>query len=322
MRQAGRYLPEYLAIRADNKIKKIIASAELTEEVTWQPIRRYDFDAAIIFADILTPLAGLGIEFDFLEGEGPKIFNPVKDINDVNRLAAFDLGSVSSTLSAISSMSPALAKMDKPLIGFAGAPFTLSSYLIEAQSAPNLHKTKKFMFNQPEVWQQLQQKLVAMLTEYLLAQVKSGAAALQIFDSWLGGLSPQQYRLFVEPYLQELLANIRKETNVPIIFFATGVTGLFPEFSRLPVDVLGVDWRLSLIQAAKYSNNSYALQGNLDPLTLFGSKEYLLQEVQRILQEGREIPGYIFNLGHGILPATPLESVAAVVEAVKLVKWN
>lgn len=317
MRQAGRYLPEYLEVRARHTINEVIDNAELSTEVTLQPLRRFDFDGSIIFADLLTPLKGFGVEFDFIKNEGPKVFNPIVEADDVNKLTGFDLeGSVSQTLKAISMVSKEIGKEGLPLLGFSGAPFTVSSYLIEAESNPKLNKTKVFMFNNKKAWSELQEKLVSALTEYLLAQVEAGASAIQIFDSWLGGLSPEQYVEYVEPYLAKLIDNVKSKCDVPVIFFATGVSSLYPELKRLNVDAMGVDWRISLIEADKLLDSKFTLQGNLDPLLLFSSKENIEKEVMRILEEGSKLKSFVFNLGHGILPKTPIENVKLVVDLV------
>lgn len=311
MRQAGRYLPEYQEIRAKYTINEIINNSELASTVTLQPIQRFGFDASIIFADLLTPLQGLGFEFDFLAGEGPKIFNPIQKVEDVKNIKKFDAEThTAPTLEAIKIL---VAELKVPLIGFSGAPFTVSSYLLEGKSNPKLNETKKFMFKEPESWQDLQFKLVAALKNYLLAQVKAGAAALQIFDSWLGGLNVQQYKLYVKPYLEKLFRDIKSETDVPLIFFGTGLSHLSGEFIDLPVDVIGLDWRQDIVSVNELYQNKFALQGNLDPLLLFADWKLIRKEADLILRQAESVDGFIFNLGHGILPETPVENVERLV---------
>jgi uroporphyrinogen decarboxylase len=318
MRQAGRYLPEYRAIRANHSMLEMVRDPELATEVTLQPIRRYGCDAAIIFADILTPLIGMGANLEFKQGEGPMIDNPVRSTVDVDALSVPEPEeNVGYTLEAIRMVSAELTPQGVPLIGFSGAPFTLSAYLIEGGSPGDLLQTKRFMWNESESFHHLQGKLVKLVADYLVAQAHAGAAALQIFDSWLGVLSPADYDTYVEPYLLDILRSVRSRTDVPVIFFATSVTGLFPQLAKLPVDAFGVDWRVGLTAAAKMIGRPLPLQGNLDPLILQAPQVTLRLAVRRVLEEGRTLPAHIFNLGHGINLHTPPESVAALVDEVR-----
>lgn len=318
MRQAGRYLPEYRAIRAKHSMLDVIRTPELAAEVTLQPIRRFGFDASIIFADILNPLIGMGANLDFVEGEGPVISNPVRSAADIERLKIPDTASNTGyTAEAIRIVTSELTPQNIPLIGFAGAPFTLSSYLIEGGKIGSLQQVKEFMMKEPEAWQMLQEKLITMLSAYLASQVEAGASAIQIFDSWLGQLSPRQYREYVEPYLTKLIANVRSLVSVPIIFFSTGTAGLYPDFLKLDIDVLGVDWRIDLKTAASLGGRAIPLQGNLDPIVLIRGGEELDREVRYVLKQGQNLPGFIFNLGHGILPPTPIAHVEQVLRIVR-----
>jgi uroporphyrinogen decarboxylase len=317
MRQAGRYLPEYRALREGNTMLQMVMTPELACEVTLQPLRRFALDAGIIFADILTPLIGMGAQLEFRKGEGPVIDNPVRSRADVERLRVpHPEENVGYTLQAISLVVRELGGKT-PLIGFCGAPFTLASYLIEGQSPGDLQFTKAMMASDSETWHLLQSKLTALSAEYLVAQAEAGCEALQIFDSWLGYVGPREYDAFVEPYLRSLVEQVRARTSVPLIFFATGVAGLFPKLSKLNVDAFGVDWRLSLAQARGLLGRDLPLQGNLDPQLLTGDWSYVEKSARAILEDAKELSAHIFNLGHGILPHTPVANVERLVELVK-----
>jgi uroporphyrinogen decarboxylase len=317
MRQAGRYLPEYRALREKHSMLEMVMTPELACEVTLQPLRRFQLDAGIIFADILTPLIGMGANLEFRKGEGPVIDNPVRSRADVDRLRVPEVReSVGYTLDAIGFVVSNLAG-SRPLIGFCGAPFTLASYLVEGESPGDLRYTKGLMIGDTAAWNLLQRKLVDLSVEYLVAQVEAGCEALQIFDSWLGSVGPREYDSFVEPYLSDLIDRVRARVKVPIIFFATGVAGLFPRLGRLNVDAFGVDWRLSLGDAHKLLGVDRPLQGNLDPQILTGDRSYIERSVRAILSDARGVAGHVFNLGHGILPHTPVENVELVINLVK-----
>lgn len=318
MRQAGRYLPEYRELRAQHKMLDLIRNPELAAEVTLQPIRRFSYDGAIIFADILTPLIGMGIDLDFVEGEGPKISNPPKSARDIEALRVPDPHeNVAYTLSAIEIASAELSRRGIPLLGFSGAPFTLSSYLLGDKGSSNLTLVKKIMRDEPDTWDLLQTKLSKLVGEYLVAQHKAGAQGLQIFDSWLGHLGPQEYERFVAPYLKEIVSYVRKHVTCPLIFFSTGTAGLMSKVAELDVNVFGIDWRVSLTDAFSVIGDTRTIQGNLDPSVLLGSWSYVQEEALRILEESRGLKAYVFNLGHGILPATPVDTVSKLVELVK-----
>lgn len=317
MRQAGRFLPEYREIRSRHGMLDVIRTPKLAAEVTLQPLRRFDLDGAIIFADILNPLIGMGIDLDFVAGEGPKIFNPVRNRDDVARLAvprAED--NVPYTLEAIGMVSSELRPRGVPLLGFAGAPFTLSAYMIEGEGFSQPAATKKLMIESPSVWNDLQAKLCEMLCDYLAAQARAGAAALQIFDSWVGQLGPAEFGRFVLPHLAALIRSLRERTDVPLIYFSTGSAALFSSMKELDVDAFGVDWRQDLATAQSLLG-ARALQGNLDPVLLLSPGEYLERAALDVLRAGRSLPAHVFNLGHGILPGTQPETVARLVEIVR-----
>ena len=317
MRQAGRYLPEYRALREHNSMLQMVMTPELACEVTLQPLRRFPMDAAIIFADILTPLIGMGAELEFKQGEGPIIDNPVRCAADVERLRLSEpRESVRYTLDAIKLVVQELGAKT-PLIGFSGAPFTLSSYLIQGQSPGDLKHLKGMMVGDPESWHALQEKLVTLCVEYLVAQVEAGCSSLQIFDSGLGYLGPREYERFVEPYLTKLVNGLRARVDVPVVFFATGVAGIFPLLAKLDVHAFGVDWRVSMPQALQLIGRDIPLQGNLDPQLLAGPWEYIERSVREIMAESEVLPAHIFNLGHGVLPHTPVENVERLVELVR-----
>ena len=319
MRQAGRYLPEYRALREKNSMLQMVQTPELACEVTLQPLRRFPLDAGIIFADILTPLIGMGIGLEFKKGEGPVIDNPVRSVADVSRLRVpAPAENVQYTLDAIKLVVKEL-NGKTPLIGFSGAPFTLSSYLIEGQSPADsdLRLTKGLMVSNPEAWHELQEKLVTLCVEYLVAQVEAGCESLQIFDSWLGYVGPREYDRFVEPYLAKIISQVKARVDVPVVFFATGVSSLFPRLAKLPADAFGVDWRISLPDAAKLIGRPVPLQGNLDPQLLAASWEYVEHSARAILDEAATLPAHVINLGHGVLQYTPVENVQRLIEFVK-----
>jgi len=318
MRQAGRYLPEYRALRARYKMLDLIRSSELACEVTMQPIRRFSPDAAIIFADILNPLMGMGVDLDFVEGEGPRISNPVRSKIDVERLIVPDMKeSVAYTLQAIMNCVSQLSSSNTPLLGFAGAPFTLSSYLIEGGSLGHLQTVKKFMLEDEASWHLLQEKLCSLICQYLVLQVEAGAAAVQLFDSWAGYLSPEEYSRFVMPHLRRIVSDFRSKCAAPLIYFSTGTAGILHLLPDLGFDGISVDWRMSLQFARNALGSKLPIQGNLDPMILAGPKDYLEVQTRKMLKEGQQIQPYIFNLGHGIIPSTPPENVALVVDLVK-----
>jgi uroporphyrinogen decarboxylase len=315
MRQAGRYMAEYRALRQRYSLLEICAQPELAAEVTLQPVRALGVDAAILFADILLPLVPMGIDLDFVKGQGPVIGNPVRSPADVQALRTFDPAEdLSHVMAAIRLLRQELPE-SVPLIGFAGAPFTVGSYLIEGGSSRHYLHAKSLMYGQPETWHALMEKLARVQAAYLLAQAQAGAQALQLFDSWVGALSPDDYRRFVLPHSRDVL-DAASSAGVPLIHFGTGTATLLEDMQQAGGDVIGLDWRVPLDQGWARLGTESAVQGNLDPLALFAPEPERRRQVDRILDQAAGRPGHIFNLGHGILPQTPVEHVRAVVEQV------
>jgi uroporphyrinogen decarboxylase len=314
MRQAGRYMPEYRAIREKYSLLEICYHPELAAEVTLQPIQILGVDAAILFADILLPAIPLGLRLEFAKGEGPILQNPISTMEDVRALnpvnAQTDLGYV---MEAIRILRGALNGI--PLIGFCGAPFTVASYLIEGGSSREFLKTKTMMYSDPHTWHALMEKLSSVLADYLVAQIRAGAQAVQVFDSWVSALSPSDYEMFVLPYSQKVLQAANAE-DVPVIHFGTNTTTLLPLMKRAGGDVIGLDWRIPLDDGWTLLGSDVAVQGNLDPVTLFAPLPEIKSRVHDILRRADGRPGHIFNLGHGILQNTPVDNVKAVVDMV------
>jgi uroporphyrinogen decarboxylase len=316
MRQAGRYMSEYRALREKYSILKIIKTPELACEVTLQPINAFALDAAIIFADILPPLEGMGLELDFIKGEGPNIYNPVRTADDVARLRVLPPEeTLGFTLDAIRLARRELDGRGIPLIGFSGAPFTLASYAIEGGSSKNRILVKQMMLNQPAVWHTLMEKLSEVAGQYLLAQARAGAHALQLFDSWVGEISPHEYETLVLPYSRHAI-EIARAGGVPIIHFGTNTSGMLPLIQAAGGDVIGVDWRIELAQAWDILGDGVAVQGNLDPVALFADWPAVEARARHLLDSVKGRAGHIFNLGHGILPETPVDNVRRLVDFV------
>jgi uroporphyrinogen decarboxylase len=315
MRQAGRYMPEYRALREKHSLLHLCRTPELAVEVTLQPVRALGVDAAILFSDLLLPLAPLGIPFDFLAGEGPVIEKPLRTRADIEALRRFEprqeLGMV---LEAIRTLRRELEGR-VPLIGFAGAPFTLASYAIEGGHSNNFALTKSLMYGDPGSWHRLAGLLADVAGDYLRAQVEAGAQAVQLFDSWVGALDAADYREFVLPHVRALLARLQG-ADVPVIHFGTGTFHLLEAQREAGGDVIGLDWRTPLDEGWSRVGPGAAVQGNLDPTLLFGPRERLLARVDEVLRRAGGRPGHVFNLGHGILPGTPVENVKAVVDHV------
>jgi uroporphyrinogen decarboxylase len=304
MRQAGRYMKEYQAVRGKHTILEVCKTPELAAQVTLQPIERFPLDAAIIFADILLPLEPMGISLEFVESEGPVIHNPVRDRAAVERLRVGDGEELAYVGEAIKQARQALAGR-VPLIGFAGAPFTLASYAIEGGGSRNYLLTKQFMYREPEAWHRLMDKLARVVTGYLRRQIRAGAQAVQLFDSWVGCLSPGDYAEYVLPHVQLIFEGLKHEP-VPLIHFGTGTAALLPLMREAGGTVIGVDWRVHLDEAWKRIGYDVAVQGNLDPIVLFAPLHEIERRVEDILTRAAGRPGHIFNLGHGILPNTPV----------------
>jgi uroporphyrinogen decarboxylase len=310
MRQAGRYMAEYRALRERHSLLELCRTPELATRITLQPVDAIDVDAAIIFSDLLLPFEPMGLAFDFVKGEGPRIEQPLRSDADIDRLRLFDpregLGYV---LEAIAMTRQALDGR-VPLIGFAGAPFTLASYAIEGGPSRDFARTKALMYGQPEAWHRLCERLAQVVSAFVVAQVEAGAQAIQVFDSWVGALSADDYREFALPHSAAVFAALRA-TGVPTIHFGTGTSAILPELAQAGGDVIGVDWRLPLDVAWQLVGDR-AVQGNLDPTLLLGPRHRMLRAAEDILNRVAGRPGHIFNLGHGILPATPLEHVQAL----------
>lgn len=314
MRQAGRYMIEYRRLREKHSILELCKTPELAAQVTLQPIDRFALDAAIIFADILLPLEPMGLSLEFAEGEGPIIHNPVRDRAAVDRLKVIDDTGLQYVMDAISLTRKMLAGR-VPLIGFAGAPFTLASYAIEGGSSRNYIHTKQMMYREPETWHRLMDKFARVITGYLRRQIKAGAQAVQLFDSWVGCLSAGDYDEYVMPHVQLIFEGLKHE-GVPLIHFGTGTTAILKAMRQAGGDVIGIDWRIPIDEAWAMVGYDRAVQGNLDPVTLFGPMSEIERRVTDILRRAAGRPGHIFNLGHGILPNTPVENVAATIDLV------
>jgi len=314
MRQAGRFLKEYRALRRRYDFLTLCKTPDLATQVTLMPIEHLGVDAAIIFADILLPLEPMGIDLEFSKGEGPVIHNSPRSRSEVEALRRIEAEEdLSFVMEAIKAVCREL-KGKIPLIGFSGAPFTLASYLLEGGGTKNFIKTKSLMYQDPSCWHLLMEKLSEVTISYLNAQVRAGAGAVQVFDSWAGALSPQDYREFVLPHSQKVFQEL--SPDVPRIHFATGTSGILELMQEVGGDVIGIDWRIDLGEAWERLGYNVGIQGNLDPVTLFGPQERIERAVGEILEKAKGRPGHIFNLGHGVLPKTPEANVITMVEAV------
>ena len=314
MRQAGRYMPEYRKVRAGTEFLELCKTPALAAEVTTTAAERLGVDAAIIFADILLIVEPLGLNLEFLKGEGPTIHNPIRNRTDVERLRELeDVGSLEYVFEAIRQTRRAL-RDDLPLIGFSGAPFTVASYMIEGGGSRNFVYTKSLMYKDKGVWDSMMSLISRALAKYLNAQISAGAQAVQLFDSWVGCLSPDDYREYVLPHTRSVIESITR--GVPVLHFGTGTTALLGLMREAGGDVIGVDWRVRLDEAWDQLGPSVGIMGNLDPVGLFAGKDHIRNEARKILAQAGGRPGHIFNLGHGILPETPVENVVALVEIV------
>lgn len=318
MRQAGRYMPEYRAIRAKHTMLNVIRTPELAAEITLQPINAFGMDAAIIFSDILPPLVGMGLDLEFVKGEGPVIYNPIRTTADIEKLqtpsAEENMG---FTLEAIRLVASELTPRGIPLIGFAGAPFTLASYAIEGGSSKNYEKTKALMYQFPDAWDTLMRKLAVVQADYLLKQAEAGASALQLFDSWAGlALGIQDYVRYIQPYNKLIFAELEK-ANVPTINFSTGTAHYLDEVAACGGTVIGVDWRIPLDMAWEKVGLDRAVQGNLDPTVLLTEWDIVKAQVDDVLARANGRSGHIFNLGHGIFPNVPTDTVKRLVAYVQ-----
>jgi uroporphyrinogen decarboxylase len=310
MRQAGRYMAEYRAVRKKHSLIEICKKPELAAEVTITAAEALGVDAAIIFADLLLPLEVMGLPFHFAAGEGPRIEKPVSSASDVDKLRtdkASELGYVAEAVRLVSRHFGTRL----PVIGFCGAPFTLASYMVEGGGSRHYIQTKKMMYNSATAWDELMRKLVAVTSEYASEQVRAGADVVQVFDSWVGCLNPEDYRRYVLPRTTELVRKLQ-ETGAPVIYFGTDSAALLPFMKETGAEVIGVDWRISLDDAWRSMEFQGSVQGNLDPVVLFADWKEIRSRALDVLQRAGGRPGHIFNLGHGILPETPVESVKAL----------
>jgi len=307
MRQAGRYMSDYRALRKRYSLLEICREPELAVAVTLQPVDAIDVDAAILFSDLLVPFGPLGLEFDFVKGEGPSIHYPIRSAADVDRLRRFEpRDELSHVLETIRILTREL-RGRLPLIGFGGAPFTLAAYAIEGGPSTAYMQTKQFMYAQPAAWHRLCERLALLIADYMAAQVEAGAQAIQIFDSWAGALSRNDYREFALPHTRLIFERLRA-LGVPSIHFAVGATALLEDLAEAGGDVIGIDWRQPLDEAwARIPDRG--IQGNLDPMLLLGPRERMLAATDDVLRRAARRPGHIFNLGHGVLPPTPLAHV-------------
>jgi len=325
MRQAGRYLPEYRKIRQKMSFLAMCKTPEIAAKVTILPVEKLNVDAAILFADLLLPLEVSGIKFEISENEGVVIINPLRKINEVKSLK---IDEVEEKLSfVVETIKIVIQELqgEVPLIGFAGAPFTLASYIIEGGHSSNYLKTKSLMYREPKVWYLLMDKLVHLVIKYLKMQIETGVQAIQIFDSWISCLNPSDYVQYVLPYSKKIFTSLKK-FNIPLIHFATGSAGLLELMKNAGGNIrgdylrgdylIGIDWRIDLDDAWKRIGYDVGIQGNLDPAALFAPKEKIRERVKDILKRAGNRPGHIFNLGHGVLPNTPVENVIALVEFV------
>lgn len=300
MRQAGRSQPEYRKLKEKYSLFEITHNPELCAYVTRLPVENYGVDAAILYKDIMTPLVGMGVEVEIKSGIGPVIHNPIRTIQDVEKLDVLspqtDVPYILDTIKLLTE-----EQLTVPLIGFSGAPFTLASYMVEGGPSKSYHKTKSLMYREPALWFLLMEKLGKMTADYLIAQIEAGASAVQIFDSWVGAVSRADYVQYIKPTMQEIIRTVKAvHPDVPIIMQAVAAAHLVDEFNDLQVDVVGVDWRMTIQEAQERLSNK-ALQGNLDPSMLL-AKEKCFEQTNEILVQGTKKPGFIFNLGHGVFP--------------------
>jgi uroporphyrinogen decarboxylase len=317
MRQAGRSLPEYRKLRERWSLVDIVAQPDLCAEVTLQPVRRLGVDAAVMFADIMLPLRGMGVEFELVENVGPVIEEPIATASDVERLRV-PVGEEAAP-QVITAVRQVVAESPVPVICFSGAPFTLASYLIEGRPSRDFTKVKAFMYSEPAAFQALLGKLAATMSAYIRAQVEAGAAAVQLFDSWVGTLAPRDYREVVLSHTRAILEDL-SSLGVPRIHFGTNTAGLLELIASAGPDVVSLDWRVELDRGWERVGHERGIQGNLDPGVLLGPAELVRDRARDVLRRAEGRPGHIFNLGHGVLPETPLANLELLVETVH--EWN
>jgi uroporphyrinogen decarboxylase len=320
LRQAGRYMPEYMAVRKHHSLLDICRTPDIAAEVTITAAERLGVDAAIIFADLLLPFTPMGLDFEFVNGEGPVVHAPVRTLEQVHALRTdrtADLGYVAQAIAKVAKhfQAPRSDGDQLGIIGFCGAPFTLASYMIEGSGSRNYIEAKKIMYASDGAWQLLMEKLVTVLAEYAQQQVEAGADVIQVFDSWAGALSVADYRTYCFEPTRELIQRIQG-VGVPVIYFGVDTASLLPTFRETGADVIGLDWRIPIDQARRTLGQGVAVQGNLDPITLFAPPDVIHARVEEILKLNQGMVGHIFNLGHGIVPQTPVDAVLQVARQV------
>lgn len=311
MRQAGRSLPEYLAIREGTQMLESCFRTEMVVEITMQPVRRHNVDAAIFFSDIVVPLKAIGVDLDIVPGTGPVVAEPVSSLAQLDQFRDLEADDVTPITDAVKGLVGELGST--PLIGFAGAPFTLASYLIEGGPSRDHRKTKQLMYSDPDLWHALLGRMSAIAGQFLRMQVEAGASAVQLFDSWAGHLSLADYEQYAKPHSAAVLASVA-DLDVPRIHFGVGTGELLHSMGDAGADVVGVDWRVPLDEAVKRIGPGKAVQGNLDPTTLFAPTEFVHARAAEVIEAGRAAEGHVFNLGHGVLPATDPDSLTRLVE--------
>ncbi|MDP5272701.1 uroporphyrinogen decarboxylase [Chengkuizengella axinellae] len=312
MRQAGRYDPEYRKIKEKFSLLEICEQPELAAEVTMMPVKKLGVDAAILYSDIMNPVASIGIDFDIVKNIGPVIDNPIRSKEDILKLKPID---VEKDLSHVIETIKILDReLTKPLITFAGAPFTIASYIIEGRPSKNYIRTKELMYSEPKVWFMLMDKLGDMIITYLKSHFAAGSKAIQLFDSWVGALSPKDFEIFVLPTIERIFKEL-EAYNQPKIYFPGVSSGeLLPSLTKLQADVIGLDWRVSIEEGRNRLNHQYAVQGNLDPLVLTAPMEVIQDYAKEIIDQGIQEPGFVFNLGHGLFPEASLDKLRELTE--------
>lgn len=313
MRQAGRSLPEYHAVRGDLSMLETCARPDLVTEITLQPVRRHGVDAAVLYSDIVVPLRAAGVAVEIVPGTGPVIAEPIRDEDDLDRITSLDRAAVESVAESVRLLRRELG--DTPLIGFAGAPFTLASYLIEGGPSRSYAKTKSLMVSRTDLWDRLCSKLAEITGDFLAVQIDAGAQLVQLFDSWAGSLSPADYARYVQPYSAHVLKRVRR-MGVPSAHFGVGTGELLPAMAAAGCDVVGVDWRVSLAEASRRIGPDYAVQGNLDPALLSADWPVLADRIRALIRSGAAAEGHIANLGHGVPPDTDPDVLTRIVELV------
>lgn len=320
MRQAGRYLPSYREIRKKYSVIEICKNPRVCKTVTLMPVEQLGVDAAVMFADIMLPVEGMGINFRIEENVGPLIMNPVTSLEHAERLDIFETKrDAPYVLESISEVKKGLERLNIALIGFSGAPFTIASYLIEGQASRDFIRTKKLMYNQKDVWTVLMEKLTATISEYLSAQIKAGVEVVQLFDSWVGALSVDDYEHFVFPYIAKIFKGLAKDhPDVPSIHFATNANHLLPLMHKAGAKVFSIDWKTSISETRRILGKSIGIQGNLEPAVLLSNSRsnFIRRKTQKVLDDNDGELGHIFNLGHGILRETPVQNARFVVDYV------